>query len=94
MADIESPENIKQMQENRDLVAIYPSENVLNIDKTGLYWKILPNCMLVTEASSRGKKSKDQITLALTINATGTDKWEPWLIGKSENPRYFKYINR
>jgi hypothetical protein len=36
-ADIESPENIKQMQENRDLAAIYPPENVLNMDKTGLY---------------------------------------------------------
>ena len=36
-ADIESPENIKQMQENRDLAATYPPENVLNIDETGLY---------------------------------------------------------
>jgi hypothetical protein len=37
MADINSPENIKQMQENRDLAAIYPSKNILNIDKTSLY---------------------------------------------------------
>jgi hypothetical protein len=37
MADINSPENIKQMQENRDLAATYPPENVLNIDETGLY---------------------------------------------------------
>jgi hypothetical protein len=37
MANIESPENIKQIQENRDLVAIYPPENVLNMDKTSLY---------------------------------------------------------
>jgi hypothetical protein len=47
------------------------------MDKTGLYWKMLPNYMLVTEASSGGKKSKDRITLALTVNATGTNKWEP-----------------
>jgi hypothetical protein len=37
MADIKSPENIKQIQENRDLAAIYPPENILNINKTSLY---------------------------------------------------------
>jgi hypothetical protein len=31
---------------------------------------------LATEAGSRGKKNKDRITLALTINATSIDKWE------------------
>ena len=93
-ADIESPENIKQMQENRDLAATYPPENVLNMDKTGLYWKMSPNRTLATEASNGGKRSKERITLALTVNATGTDKWEPWLIGKSENPRCFKHVNR
>jgi hypothetical protein len=93
-ADIDSPENIKQMQENRDLAATYPPENVLNMDETGLFWKLSPNRTLATEASNGGRKSKDRITLALTVNATGTDKWEPWLIGKSENPRCFKHINR
>jgi hypothetical protein len=81
------------MQENRDLAATYPPENVLNMDKTGLFWKLSPNRTLVTEASNRGRKSKDRITLALMVNATGTNKWKPWLIRKSENPRYFKHIN-
>ena len=93
-ADINSPENIKQMQENRDLVATYPPENVLNMDETGLYWKMSLNRTLVTEASNRGKKSKERITLTLTVNATGTNKQEPWLIRKSENPRCFKHVNR
>jgi hypothetical protein len=68
------------------LAAIYPPKNVLNMDETGLYWKLSPNRTLATKASNRSKKSKDRITLALTVNATGTNKWEPWLIGKSENP--------
>jgi hypothetical protein len=34
MANINSPENIKQMQENRDLAATYSLENILNIDET------------------------------------------------------------
>ena len=74
MADIKSPENIKQIQENRDLAAIYSPENILNINKTSLYQKILPNHMLVTKASNRGKRSKERITLALTVNAIGTNK--------------------
>jgi hypothetical protein len=68
---------IKQIEKCRVLAAIYPPENVLNMDKTGLYWKIFLSRTLVTEAGSRGKKSKDRITLALTINVTGIDKWEP-----------------
>ena len=67
---------IKQIEECRALAAIYPPENVLNIDKTGLYWKMSPSRILATEAGSGGKKSKDRITLALTVNATGIDKWE------------------
>jgi hypothetical protein len=80
IADIDSPENIQKMQENRDLAATYPPENVLNMDETGLFWKMSPNRTLATEASNRGRRSKDRITLALTVNATGTDKWEPWII--------------
>jgi hypothetical protein len=82
------------MEECRVLVAIYPSENVLNMDKTGLFWKLSPSYILIIEAGSRGKKSKDRITVALTINATGTDKWELWIIGKSKDSCCFTNINR
>ena len=64
------------------------------MDKTGLYQKISPSHTLAMEAGNGGKKSKDRVTLTLTINATGTDKWEPWLIGKLKDPRYFININR
>ena len=93
MADIKSPENIKQIQENRDLIIIYFPENVLNINETSLYQKILLNYILVTEASNRGKRSKERITLTLIVNAISTNKQEPQLIRKSKNSRYFKYIN-
>jgi hypothetical protein len=53
-----------------------------------------PNYTLATEASNRGKRSKERITLALTVNTIGTNKWEPWLIRKSKNPRCFKHVNR
>jgi hypothetical protein len=64
------------------------------MDETGLYWKMSPNWTLATEAGNGGKKSKDRVTLALTVNSTGTNKWEAWLIGKSKDPRCFKNVNR
>jgi hypothetical protein len=81
------------MEEYRVLVAIYPPENVLNMDETGLFWKLSPSYILVIEAGSGGKKSKDRITVALTINTTGTDKWELWIVGKLKDPCYFTNIN-
>ena len=65
------------MQHIRDLAAQYGPENTYNMDETGLFWKLVPERTLATEAGSGGKKSKDQITLALTCNGDGSDKLEP-----------------
>ena len=64
------------------------------MDKTGLFWKLIPERLLVTETGNSGKKSKDRITLTLTTNTDGSEKLEPWVISKSKNPRCFKGINR
>ena len=52
-----------------------------------------PNRTLATEKASGTKKSKDRVTIVLTVNAISTDKFDPWIIGKSKNPRCFKSIN-
>jgi hypothetical protein len=80
------------MQHIRDLAAQYGPESIYNMDETGLFWMLVPERTLATEASSGGKKSKDQVTLALTCNWDGSDKLEPWIIGRSKNPRCLKYI--
>jgi len=36
------------------------------------------------------KQDKTRTTIAFTSNATGTDKLEPFFIGKAEKPRCFK----
>ena len=36
------------------------------------------------------KKDKTRITIAFTINATGTDRWKPLYIGHANKPRCFK----
>ena len=63
------------------------------MDETGLNQKRTPNRTLATKSHSGTKKSKDRITIALTSNADSSEKFLPWVIGKSENPRCFKKIN-
>jgi hypothetical protein len=92
-ADINSPENIHQMEKVRKLAAEYGEENTLNMDETGLFWKLSPDRTLATQSGSGGKKSKDRVTLAFTCSAAG-ERLQPWLIGKSKNPRCFKKSNQ
>ena len=92
-ADINSSKAIQQIEDLRKLCSQYKDKDIFNMDETGLFWKLSPNRTLATEASSRGKKSKDRVTLALTANGDGSEKLEPWIIGKSKNPRCFKHIN-
>jgi hypothetical protein len=64
------------------------------MDETGLNWKRTPDRTLATKSHSRTKKSKDCITIVLISNTDSSEKFEPWIIGKSENPRSFTKINR
>ena len=43
----------------RTLATKYGPENTLNIDKTSLFWKMVPDYTLAIKAESGGKKSKD-----------------------------------
>ena len=82
------------MDRVRQLCTTYKDYNILNMDKTGLNWKRTPDRTLVTKSYSGTKKSKDRITIVLTSNADSSEKFEPWIISKSENPRCFIRINR
>ena len=64
------------------------------MDETGLNWKRTPDRTLATQSYSGTKKSKDRITIVLTSNTDSSKKFTPWVIGKSENPRCFRKINR
>jgi hypothetical protein len=92
-AVIDNPDNIAQMEELRRLYTQYELRDILNIDETGLNWKRTPNRTLATKSYSGTKKSKDCITIALTSNANGSEKFTTWVIGKSENPRSFSKVN-
>ncbi len=64
------------------------------MDETGLFWKLAPTSTLATESTSGGKKLKDRVTVAFTVNADGSEEFDPWIVAKSENPRCFKNIDR
>ncbi len=55
--------------------------NVYNMDETGLFFKLLPNSSYIkaedrkTERGIKLMKAKGRVTLYVTTNATGMDKW-------------------
>jgi hypothetical protein len=91
-ADIDGEDAIKQMDNLRAECSTYALKDIFNMDETGLFWKLQPDRSLATCQTSGGRKSKDRITLALTVNADGSEKLEPWVIGRSKNPRCLKHI--
>jgi hypothetical protein len=93
-AEVLTLQAIQQITELRLLCSRHCDQDIFNMDETGLFWKLTPNRTLATKARSGGKKSKDRVTLAFIVNGDGSEKLEPWIIGKSQNPRCFKKINR
>ena len=66
---------------------------IWNMDETGQFFRALPKRSL-TEASQSckgGKKSKDRLTCAFFVNASG-GKDKPIIIGKFANPGCFRGI--
>ncbi|KAM5208853.1 tigger transposable element-derived protein 1-like isoform 1-T1 [Hipposideros larvatus] len=71
----------------------YSPHQVFNVDETGLFWKRLPERMLLAlerVASPGPKAPKDHLTLLLGGNAAGDFKLKPLLVYPSENPRALK----
>ncbi|XP_042776554.1 tigger transposable element-derived protein 1-like isoform X4 [Panthera leo] len=71
----------------------YSPHQVFNVDETGLFWKRLPERMLLALEGAAGpglKASKDHLTLLLGGNAAGDFKLKPLLVYPSENPRALK----
>ena len=93
-APIDSPEIITEIESLRNICTQYHLHNIFNIDETGLYQKRILDHSLATESRSGIKKSKDRITLTLTVNGNRTEKLIPQVIAKSKNLYCFKNINR
>lgn len=77
-----------------ELLQGFSSENILNLDETGCFWRALPEHGFGRKQSqcSGGKKSKQRVTVALIANAAG-EKEKPIVVWKSQKPRCFKGVN-
>ncbi|KAJ8507985.1 hypothetical protein ONZ45_g9701 [Pleurotus djamor] len=64
-------------------------KDIFNMDETGLFYGMPPDRGLMTTKMAGVKDKKTRITYAFTANADGTEKLDPFVIGKSKQPRAF-----
>ncbi|CAG8620706.1 5146_t:CDS:2 [Funneliformis caledonium] len=80
------------MRKNLQNILIdYSPNDIFNVDKTELYWKMEPNCTLSTRSVASRKQFKEHVTVALCCNALGTEKVKAVFIGKSQNLHFNEY---
>lgn len=70
-------------------LATYSPEDQYNCDETGLFWKALPERSLTTSRIAGTKQDKARITVHCCINASGSHKLKPWVVGRHKSPRCF-----
>ncbi|KAK9841678.1 hypothetical protein WJX74_009921 [Apatococcus lobatus] len=67
----------------------YTMESVYNFDEAGVYFRAKPSKTLATGPVHGKKMQKERITLGFAVNATGSDKIKPVVIGTAKRPRAF-----
>ena len=60
------------------------------MDETSFFYVATPQSSLVQRAQVGKKQLKSRLTLAFTVNATGTDHMEPLFIRKAKQPLSFQ----
>lgn len=78
----------------QQVISSYESEDIYNVDETGLFWRQSPSTTLSKQPISGVKREKQRLSLVPCVNATGTHKLQLWVIGKAKNPRPFGRNNR
>ena len=86
----------KERPKIKQVLSDYVSDNIYNADELGLFYRLGPNQTLATvhDKAKGTKKKLERLTILLASNARGTRKLKPFVIGKSENPRCFKDVNK
>uniref|UniRef100_A0A8C8RVB4 HTH CENPB-type domain-containing protein n=1 Tax=Pelusios castaneus TaxID=367368 RepID=A0A8C8RVB4_9SAUR len=90
----EFPAKLKTIIETEN----YNEEQMYNCDETALFAKLFPDKTLAlkyeTQKTAGFKKIKDRVPLLFCTNKTGSHKLTPLLIGRFNNPRCFKHLNK
>ena len=74
----------------------FAASEIYNCDETGLYFRFLPEgtWYFKNEDLAKHEKCKDHLTVLLAANMDGSDKLEPFVVGKFANPRCFNGIKK
>jgi hypothetical protein len=72
----------------------YQPKEIINVDKTGLFYNLQPSMALTYKGNSchGGMKSKQRVTVLLGCNADDTEKLPPLVIGKYNKPHCFRNV--
>ena len=106
--DVDVNELEPLMQNFRKSLIDYRPENIFNMDESGLFFRALPARTYLVNSEKRrdvrGIKAltaKDRVTIIFCVNATGTRKVPPLIVGSSKTPHCFQdsrpplpYINQ
>jgi len=93
-ADSVSLNNLPEFRATlQELLSTYHPDDIFNADETGLFWKMMPNKTLATTSRAGKKILKNQVTVMLCCNSSGTEKIHPLVIGHAKTPRPFRRIN-
>jgi hypothetical protein len=93
--DKNDPELLSTLEELYSIIAQYDPENIYNMDKTRLFFCLLPRYSILMPnediSSTRGKKkAKDRVSLIVCANASGTHKIPCVMIRKPKEPTCIK----
>lgn len=97
-AEIDLQAAEQEVEKLRIKLADYCPDNVFNMDEAGLFFRSIPNrSYLVPDKGDvrqarrgcKSMKAKDRITVIACVNATGSCKLPPVIIGSAKKPRCF-----
>lgn len=82
-----------EMAAIRTLAGSYAEDDIYNMDETGLFWRMSPSRGLTTQSRPGSRKDKTRISIVCCANASGSDRFPLWFIGKARQPRALRSIN-
>ncbi|KAH9149223.1 hypothetical protein LEN26_004327 [Aphanomyces euteiches] len=86
-ADLEAAK--QAVPELMKLTESYQLRVIFNCDESGLPWNAEPNRCLATKPRAGKKLSKKRVSVLFTVNADGSEKLPPLVIGSAARPRCF-----
>lgn len=88
-----SPDADKEMEVIREIATLYSENDIYNMDETGLFWRMTPSRGLSTQSQPGVKKIKSRVTLVFCCNASGNNRFRPWILGNAKKPRVLRNVN-